>query len=165
MKQVFYGEKRGEIMAEITINIDDYMTPDDIKVECMTAVRQAVFNMYGRNENEIRRLITNLSYEFIFKAVSDCIGEDAKALIVNKVKELLEKDDSSIKYNLWRKKDVYESNESPAVTILHEAIKDNKQMIRNKVMQHIDTFDFGDVQTAVYEGLNNILYEKIFSSK
>jgi hypothetical protein len=38
-------------------------------------------------------------------------------------------------------------------------------MIRNKVMQHIDTFDFGDVQTAVYEELNNILYEKIFSSK
>ena len=131
----------------------------------MAAVRQAVFNMYGRNESEIRRLITNLSYEFIFKAVSDCIGEDAETLIVNKVKELLEKDDSSIKYNMWRKKDVYENTESPAVTILHKAIKDNEQMIRNKVMQHIDTFDFGDVQTAIYEGLESILYEKIFSSR
>lgn len=152
-------------MAEITINIDDYMTPEDIKVECMAAVRQAVFNLYGRNESEIRRLITNLSYEFIFKAVSDCIGESAEALIVNKVRELLEKDDSSIKFNLWRKKDVYENYESPAITILNKAIKDNEQMIRNKVMEHIDTFDFGDVKTAMYEGLETILYEKIFSSR
>lgn len=152
-------------MAEITINIEDYMTPEDIKVECMAAVRQAVFNMYERNEAEIRRLITNLSYEFIFKAVSDCIGENAESLITNKVKELLEKDDSSIRYNLWRKKDAYENAESPAVTILHKAIKDNEQMIRNKVMEHIDTFRFDDVQTAIYDGLNNILYEKIFSSK
>ena len=150
-------------MAEITISIDDYMTPDDIKVECMEAIRQVVFNSYYRDENNLNRLITNLSYEFIFKAVSDSIGEDAERLIVNKVKELLTKDDSSIRYNLWRKKDAYQQDESPAITILHKAIKDNEQMIRNKVMEHIDTFNFDDVQTAIYEGLENILYEKIFN--
>ena len=150
-------------MAEITINIDDYMTPEDIKVSCMEAIRQAVFNSYYRDDRKLNSLITNLSYEYIFKAVSDCIKEDAETLIVNKVKELLSEDDSSIKYNLWRKKDVYEQNESPAITILHKAIKDNEQMIRNKVMEHIDTFNFDDVQTAMYEGLERILYEKIFS--
>lgn len=150
-------------MAEITINIDDHMTPEDIKVSCMEAIRQAVFNSYYRDDRKLNGLITNLSYEFIFKAISDCINEDAETLIVNKVKELLLGDDSSIKYNLWRKKDVYEQNESPAITILHKAIKDNEQMIRNKVMEHIDTFNFDDVQTAMYEGLEKILYEKIFS--
>ena len=56
-------------MAEITINIDDYMTPEDIKVECMEAIKEAVFNSYYRDEGKLNRLITNLSYEFIFKAV------------------------------------------------------------------------------------------------
>ena len=132
-------------MAEITINIDDYMTPDDIKVECMATVRQAVFNMYGRNENEIRRLITNLSYEFIFKAVSDCIGEDAKSLIVNKVKELLEKDVAFKQKFYYAKGAHYETATLENIMLvpgerIHKELEDDYQAMRNMIYGNIPEF-------------------------
>lgn len=146
---------------ELTINIEDYITPEEIKTVAMEAVRDSIMRMYSRDEYNISRLISNLSYEFIFKAVSEAIGEDAQAKISNKVKEILE-EGSSIRYELWRKKDAWEKTESPAIPILHKAIKDNEGLIREKVMQSIDSYEFNDVQDAMYEALNQILYEKVF---
>jgi hypothetical protein len=77
------------------------------------------------------------------------------------VRELLD-DDSSIRYNLWRRKDVWQKDESPAIVILDKAIKDNEDLIRNKVMQSIDSFDFGDVKETMYDTLQTVVYEKIF---
>lgn len=148
---------------ELKINIEDYITPEEIKVIAMGAVRDLIMQTFGRNERDIARLISNLSYEFVFKAVSDAIGEDAQAKISTKVKELLE-DGSSIRYEMWRKKDAWEKTESPAIPMLHKAIKDNEGLIRAKVMQSIDDYEFGDVQEAMYDALNTIVYEKVFGS-
>lgn len=148
---------------ELTINIEDYITPEEIKSVAMEAVRDSIMRTYSRNEYDISRLITNLSYEFIFKAVSDAIGEDAQTKISNKVKELLE-DGGSIRYELWRRKDAWEKTESPAIPILHKAIKDNEGLIRTKVMQSIDDYRFDDVQDAMYNALNEIIYDKVFGS-
>lgn len=148
---------------ELIINIEDYITPEEIKAVAMEAVRASIMRTYGRDESNITRLISNLSYEFIFNAVSDAIGEDAKVKVTNKVKELLE-DGSSIRYELWRRKDAWEKTESPAIPILHKAIKDNEGLIRAKVMQSIDSYEFADVQESMYEALNQIVYEKVFGS-
>lgn len=146
---------------ELTINIEDYVRPEEIKSLVMEAVRDSIMRTYSRDEYNITRLITNLSYEFIFMAVSNAIGEDAQIKISNKVKELLE-DGGSIRYELWRRKDAWEKTESPAIPILHKAIKDNEGLIRAKVMQSIDSYEFNDVQEAMYDALNTIIYEKIF---
>lgn len=148
---------------ELTINIEDYITPEEIKAVAMEAVRDSIMRTYSRDEYNISRLITNLSYEFIFKAVSEAIGENAQVKISSKVKELLE-DGGSIRYELWRRKDAWEKTESPAIPILHKAIQDNEGLIRKKVMEHIDGYEFNDVQEAMYEALNQIVYEKVFGS-
>ena len=146
---------------DLTIRLEDYVTPEEIKAIAMEAVRDSICRTFRGDETNINRLISNLSYEFIFKAVSDAIGEDAQSKITSKVKELLE-DGSSIRYELWRKKDAWEKSESPAIGILFEAIKDNKDLIRNKVIQSIDNYDFGDMQYVMYETLQTVVYEKIF---
>lgn len=148
---------------ELTINIEDYITPEEIKSVAMEAVRDSIMRTYSRDEYNITRLITNLSYEFIFSAVSKAIGEDAQIKISNKVKELLE-DGGSIRYELWRRKDAWEKSESPAIPILHKAIKDNEGLIREKVMQSIDGYEFNDIQETMYEALNQIVYDKVFGS-
>lgn len=148
---------------ELMINIEDYIRPEEIKAIAMEAVRDSIMRTYSRDEYNIARLISNLSYEFIFKAVSDAIGEDAQLKISNKVRELLE-EGSSIRYELWRRKDAWEKTESPAIPILHKAIKDNEGLIRAKVMQSIDEYEFSDVQYAMYEALNQIVYERVFGS-
>lgn len=149
-------------MNEITINVDDYLKPDDIKVCCMEAIKDVLHRKFYNNEEQINRMIVNLSYEFVFKCVSDAIGKDAEKLIVDKVHQLLMDDDSHIRYEMWRKKDIWTKENSPAVDIMHKAIKDNEGLIRKKVCEAIDEFKFDDVKTSIYEGLDSILYEKIF---
>ena len=144
---------------ELTINIENYITPEEIKSIAMEAVRETIMRTYNRDEYNIARLISILSYEFIFKAVSDAIGEDAQTKITEHVKKLLE-DGSSIRYEMWRKKDAWEKTESPAIPILNKAIKDNEGLIRAKVMQCIDSYNFDDVQGAMYNALEQILYKK-----
>ena len=146
---------------ELTINIEDYISHEEIKRCVLEAVRASIMSTYSKDEYNITRLITNLSYEFIFKAVSDAIGEDAQTKISNKVKELLE-DGSSIKYELWRKKDAWEKTESPAIPMLRKAIEANEWLIREKVTQSISEYEFDDVQDAMYSALDSILYEKVF---
>lgn len=148
-------------MAEITINIEDYITPSELKSITMDEIRHIIHRQYNNNEREIGRLITNVGYDFIFKAVSDAINEDAKEKITNTVKKLLE-DDSHIRYVLWRRKDIWDKNESPAISILDEAIKDNRELINEMVKEAIKNYEFGDVKTYICEALDSMIYDKLF---
>lgn len=147
---------------DITIKVEDYITPEEIKALAMEAIREVIFKTFYRDEAGINRLISNLSYEFIFKAVSDAIGENAEARISDKVKELLE-DTGTIRYELWRRKSNFEKCDSPAVEILNEAIKDNKSLIRSKVEEGIRNFEFDDIQTAMYEALSDVVYNMVYN--
>lgn len=146
---------------EMTINIEDYVTPENIKDEALYVIRSELARQYHNNESEINRLITNLSYEFVFKAVSDAIGESAEKKITDAVARLLE-DESHIRYEMWRRKDAWNKTESPAIDIMEKAIKDNEGLIRTKVMQAIDDFEFDDVKISIYEALDGIIYDKVF---
>lgn len=148
---------------EVTINIEDYISPSEIKEIAKEEIRGIIRRTFGRDEYNISRLISNLSYEFIFEELSIAIGEDAEKKIISKVKELLENDDC-IKYQMWRRKDVWVKTESPAIPIMHKAIKDNEGLIRAKVMQYIDGYAFNNVQDAMYEALQNIIYDKVFGT-
>ena len=146
---------------EVTFNVFDYLTMDEIKEECRMAIRQSIHNTFARNEADVQRLISNLGYEFIFKAVSAAIGKDAEKEIAAKVAELA-KDKSHIRFEMWRKKDAWERAESPAIAILYEAIKDNKLLIRECVQTVIKEFEFPEVRDAMYAMAQDIIYEKLF---
>jgi hypothetical protein len=145
---------------ELKINIEDYLTHEEIKNIVTDALRESVMSTTRGTQPDIIRFISNLSCEYVLKAVSDAIGEDAQTKITNKVKELLE-DENHIRYELWRK-NIYDDYESPAIPMLHKAIKDNEDLIRAKVVQSIDKFDFNGVQDAMYNALNQIVYDKVF---
>ena len=146
---------------EVTFNVFDHLTPDEIKEECKKAIRHSVHDTFSKGEKEVERLISNLGYEFIFKAVSVAIGEDAKKAIAEKVAKLAQ-DEGTIRFEMWRKKDVWERTESPAIGILHEAINDNKRLMRECVQTAIKEFDFPDVREAMYAVAHEVVREKLF---
>jgi hypothetical protein len=145
---------------EININIENYLTEQEIK-EIAKEELSSMIRQHLKEESNIKRIITNVGYEFIFKEISETIGEDSFEKIKNKVVELLE-DDSHIKYLLWRKKDAWENEESPAVTILNQSIKDNREKIENKVSQLIDDYDFSEVKDEMYDIVCEAISKQIF---
>ena len=146
---------------EVKIAIEDYITPEEIKSIAMEELRKHIQSLYKGDERNINRLISNLSYEFIFKAVSDAIGDDAQTMIADKVKELCS-DSGTIRYEMWRKKDNWDKEESPAIAIMKSAIRDNEDLIKAKVVQTIESFKFDDIQTAMYEALEQVVRDRIF---
>lgn len=136
--------KIGNKIMNIEINIDDYLSKEEIKEECKCAIRHLIYNTYN-NESRIDTLISNLSYEFLFKQISKCIDKDAETLIRNNVIELLE-NGTSIKYELFRKPNAWDREASVGYKILQQAIKDSENLIREKVTAAINDYDFGNSQ-------------------
>ena len=82
-------------------------------------------------------------------------------MIKDKVSELL-MDDSHISYLLWRKKDAWENEESPAITIMNQSIKDNHDLIESKVYSLISNYDFDEVKEEIYDILCDSLSKQLF---
>lgn len=148
----------------VTIDITDYLSQEEIIEECKYAIRSSVQEMFCRNENDIDRLINNLGYEFIFGAVSKAIGKDAAKVIAEKVEELI-KDDSSIKYEMWRKKDTWGRDESPAIKMLYEAIENNKPLMEQRVREEIMKHELYEMQDIMYNIACDVLYNRIFAKE
>lgn len=147
----------------IEINISDYLSEEEIKEECKYAIRQLIYNTYN-NESRIDTLISNLSYEFLFKQISKCIDKDAETLIRNKVIELLE-NDSSIKYELFRKANAWDREASVGYKILEKAIKDSENLIREKVTAAINDYDFGnskELYDEIKDCITSIIDNRLF---
>ena len=71
-------------------------------------------------------------------------------------------DDSHISYLLWRKKDAWENEESPAITIMNQSIKDNHDLIESKVYGLISNYDFNEVKEEIYDILCDSLSKQLF---
>ena len=148
----------------VQFNVLDYLTPDEIKDECKKAIQSSVKEMFAKDEAGIDRLICNLGYEFVFRAVSAAIGEDAREKIAAKVAELLQKDDA-IKYEMWRRRDAWDRTESPAIGILDDSIKANRLLIFQKVQEAIRDYDFYDVNEAMYAAAQDVIRQRIFGGE
>lgn len=147
----------------IDINIENYLSKEEIKNECKMAIRHTIYDKY-KKEAELDRLISNLSHEFLFKQISECINKDVEALIRNKVIELLN-DGSSIKYELFRKADVWDRETSVGYKILQQAIKDSENLIREKVTAVINNYNFGnnqEIYNKIMDCITLIIDERLF---
>lgn len=145
---------------EVKIDIEDYLSESEMK-----DIAKEEFALFIRNnlrkESDFDRILTNLSYEYIFKAISEETGKDVLTYIKDKIETLLQ-DDSHISYLLWRKKDAWENEESPAITIMNQAIKDNHEFIENKVHKLIDNYNFDEIKDEIYDILCESLSKQLF---
>lgn len=145
---------------EVTIKLEDYLSEEEIKEIAKEQIAYSIREKF-RKESDVERIITNLSYEFLFKAVSEAVGKDSFELIKSKVTELLE-DDSHIRYCLWRKKDAWENEESPAITILNKAIEDNRGLIENRVFEMVSNYNFNEAKDEIYDVVCNAIEKQLF---
>lgn len=149
---------------DIKISLEDYLDENEIKEACKSAIRDVVFEKYSK-EAEFDRLLTNLSYEFIFKQVSELIKEDSVLLISKKVKEILQ-DKNTIRYEIFRKADAWERSESIGISLLNQAIKDNEKVLREKVKETFEQYDFGnteEIKETIEECVYNYIETKLFN--
>lgn len=148
----------------ITIDIRDYLSPDEIRDICKDTIAHDVHMLFTKNEADIERLISNLGYNFVFAAVSKAINKDAEKVISDKVVELI-KNDSAIKYEIWHRADAWQRTDSPAIKILNNAIEDNKFLIRDRVSVEVGKYPLDEVREEFFDMAVHILEEKLFGKE
>lgn len=149
---------------EITINVSDYLTEEEIKNIAIDTLRYN-FNQQFRVEADVERVLANLSHEYVFKLVCDYISlnaEDIKQRIIEGVAEALTSD--HVRYMVFRRKDAWDRSESPAVAILDDVLKSCRPKIEEEVNRRIQEYPFRELSEeigdTIYYCIMNTLFPK-----
>ena len=147
----------------IEINVEEYLSPDDIKQCARLAIIDQVKSIYNR-ESDIQRLISNLSYQELFDQIEEVMGEgDIKPILVGKIREII---DSFSSYNVFREADVWGGKQSIGSRILHEEVEASRPRIRARIDQIIDEYPFNELdRDAIGEEVYECIMGRLFGSK
>lgn len=139
---------------EITIDINDYLSKEEIK-EIAEQELRAAFREQFRKEADVERVLTNLSLEYVHALVAEQWDGDFDELLRQKVREAIEK---SVSYHVFRRKDAWSRTESPAVAILDDECRNSRPLIRECVEKRIREYPFHELDR---NEIGDVIYEVI----
>lgn len=152
-------------MAELTIDIYEYLTDDQIKEIFKEEVRRQIRMQFANNsEATIKRLIGSIAYQVVFEEISANIGADAWGMLKDTVSKIMQ-DEGAIRYVLFQRKDDFTYKYSTAVDMLDEITAKNRGLMEQKVREAIEKFEFRDVQDEIYEVAREVIYKRIFGKE
>lgn len=120
---------------KVEIDLDEYLTQEDKREIAREEFRQMLHEKFT-SEQQTERLLGNLSYHIIGKMVDEQINGDHKKVIFDKVTESIANRENWA-YHIFRRKDVWEKEDSLGQRYVNEAIMTNKHFIAEKVETEI----------------------------
>lgn len=133
------------------IKIEDYLNQSEIKEIVQDELRSQVKKLFSGSEENTQRLLSNLCYAVVSEEVEKIVPNH-KEMIVDKVAKLItEKDLSYHLYNF----DNYGSGSAKSLgaKIIEQTVKDNQQLIKDKVIQSIQNADYTEEAFMKFENL------------
>lgn len=145
-------------MNEITINISDYLSEDEMKEIAREKFGEIIERQFS-DENQTERIISNTAYGMVFKRVDEVFGGKAELekMILEKVIEQINKLSS---FHIFRHEDVWGRATSPAEKIIHQAVADNAELISAGVSEALRTLPNKIVKEAIGDFIKNKLGAK-----
>lgn len=146
---------------ELKINIKDYFTAEQIKEIAEEELRSA-FRAQFRNEADVQRVITNLSLEYVHALVAEQWNVDFDELLRIKVREAIE---NGVGFYVFRRKNVWDTTESPAITILDQECENSRMLIRECVERRIQEYPFSELdRNQIGDVIYEVIMDKILKS-
>lgn len=122
---------------KLEINIEDYLTIDEIKDVIRDEFAASVAKTLSK-ETDLTRIIGNIAHKIVFDEVKKYIPE-FKELLVENVREIIE--EKNFQWYMFRGKDVWDKEEGPGLTIIKETLNSNKEAIKKRIEDDINNFD------------------------
>jgi hypothetical protein len=142
------------------INIKDYMSDEEIKAiiedEIVRETRRTLCN-----EKEITRILTNISYYELWKKIEQEVP-NCQEIIEEKTKEkILE----ISKFDIFKKRNNFlEYKDSLAQQLLDESVKENKNIIDDKVKKIMNELSLTDIKYDIQSIIEQYI-ENLFKNK
>lgn len=142
--------------TELKIDVADYLSHNEIKEICIEQVKHEVAKFFSNEENA-QRLLSNLSYYIVFNEI-DKVIPNSKDLVISKTEEILNNIQS---YSVFRDSS-YGSKKSLAYELMENAIKNNAQLINEKVKETITNKDYSKEIWDKFEELAESFISNIY---
>lgn len=143
---------------DVTINIDDYLTEEEKKLEAASVWRSIVASTI-KDEAEVRRVLSNTAYDIVHKTVDEMMGEDTKEIIAKEVKRIISKKDS-LQYAIFKKPDVWDREPNDAYRHLQKCIEAQFPTIEKVVKETVEkqTLDTlrSDIEYYIIDAVQNL---------
>lgn len=142
------------------IKIENYLDETEIKEIVENELRIQI-RQHFKNEENARRLTSNIAYEIVTDEVNKIIPNYEQELI-NKVVELLSKKD--LTYHIFDF-DTYGGGKARSLgaKIMEEAVRENKQLIKDKVVEGIQNRDYSEEAMIKLENLGEDFASNIYN--
>lgn len=138
------------------MNIKDYVNEEEIKDIINDEIRRIVRHRLN-DEAELSRIITDISYKELWKQIELEIPNCEKILkekTVERVNELSE-------FDVFRRKDIFGSEDSLAIKLIDECVEKNKDIINDKVKNIFNELSNSDLKYDI-QGILEEYIEKLF---
>ena len=132
------------------IKITDYLQQHEIK-EIVSDELRAQIREHFRNEENARRLLSNLSYQLVSEEVEKIVPNYEKDL-VEKVVSLLQ-DKQSLNYRLFDFDYNTGNAKSLGAKIVENTVRENQQLIKDKVIDTIHNANYSEDALIKFESL------------
>ena len=132
------------------IKITDYLQQHEIK-EIVSDELRAQIREHFRNEENARRLLSNLSYQLVSEEVEKIVPNYEKEL-VEKVVSLLN-DKKTVSYRLFDFDYNTGNAKSLGAKIVENTVRENQQLIKDKVINTIQNADYSEDALIKFESL------------
>ena len=120
---------------KVEIDIDDYLSYEEKKELCVEYVRNTLRGKSGHEE----RVLSNMAYSCAFAILDSVLTPEMMDTIRNKVEEVIS--DPS-KFEIFRRKDAWGAEDSPAYIEVVKAINEHKHLINPIVKKMILERDY-----------------------
>lgn len=129
----------------IKVNIDDFLSEEEKKEIAINTFRDAIKNTMFKGDrsdivkdSEIQRIVGNVAHTIVFEEVQKYIP-DFKDQIVKKVRKCITED--SLSYQVFRKKDAWEKEQSLAQDYIYQTVREQEQEFKDRIKNEMANFD------------------------
>lgn len=141
----------------ITIDPFDYISPEKLTQIVEEEIRLAIRSQIKKTS--IESALTNLTGEYVFKLMETewaANGVDFEKALKEAINNAIKVDD--VRYYVFRRQDVWNRTESPAVKIMDEECANSRPLIREMVEKHIREYPFEELER---DEIGSVIYEVI----
>jgi hypothetical protein len=141
------------------IDISEYLSQSEMKLIAETEWRR----MCGAKFlSDSERIFSNAAYASVQKMVDEQMGGKLEEIIRDKVIVILNKMSD---FNVFKKADAWDRDESKGWTYLQQAVEDNKHLINDRVRRIISSVDEGYIRGKLEDLMYQVIEDRLIGKK
>lgn len=141
---------------KIELNLEDYLTDEEIKNACEKAIYTNTYNKLAALD--IDTVIANSSYKIIWKVLDEKFDKNLEEILCKKCEDVI---NNLSAFSVFRNKDSFNSKKSVGQEILDQKVKESEGLIEKKINEIIESYDFNELKESIGDLVYQCIMDKL----